>query len=174
MLSDEQIEIRDRLIEGTWVELRQIMSGLRPVEPSSYWPDFGMTPHEVKEMMRERDRDKINTRETEFRVDPPTREQIRRADECIAWRSFVENPAHRVKLMARLQCFATHRSWAAHCRKKGWVSMTADRHVEKALQQINAAVRKECYFVEPADDEVMLQLLDNRGTRMRNIGASAA
>ena len=174
MLNDDQILVRDRLIEGAFVELRQHMGRLRPSQPSTFWPDFGLTRQELRETLISRARDGLNTREAFTRPDPPSAQQISRADECSLWRCFVEQDGLRHRLMARIQCYATRRSWSHHCRRHGWVKRTTERQVDKAIQQIGARLSQDSVFIRLPDEDILARLIDERGARNRRAAANAA
>lgn len=174
MLTEFEITVRDRMIEGAYTELRQMVAGCYPGKPSTFWPEFGLSPQEVREMLRERHKDGINTREVHVRPDPPTSHEIDRADECATWRSLVTNPVRRRMLVTRVQCYAAGRSWAAECRSHGWVKKTAERYIEAAIKEISASLCKNKVFVTPASEETVSQLAPKSGYKVDTVAMNAA
>jgi hypothetical protein len=174
MLTDFEITVRNRMIEGAYTELRQMVSGCWPGSPSTFWPEFGLTPQEVREMLRERHKDRINTREVHVRPDPPTSHEIDRADECATWRALVTNPVRRRMLVRRMQCYATGRSWSAECRRQGWVKRTAERYIDAAIKEIAASLCKKEVFVTSASKETVSQLAPKSGYKVDTVAMNAA
>lgn len=171
-MTDHEMIIRDRLIEAAWVGLRQQVRGVRPAGAKGFWPEIIRSAEEVAETTRERARDRITDDAPQGPL--PTAAQISRADEATAWLALLESDRARRYVSHRMMCYARDKSWAAHCRKMGWVKRTADYNIDAALKSLSRKLSNKAVSLQAADEKTIAQLCGVCGTTEGKMGQRAA
>lgn len=172
MLTEQEIIIRDRLIEAAYVDLRQSVRGVRPAGAKGFWPEIIRSAEEVAETARERARDRIT--DDAPRGPLPTSAEISRADEATSWLALLESDRARRYVAHRMMCYARGWSWSAHCKKFGWVKRTADHNIEAALKSLSRKVRNKGISLQLADEKTIAHLGPVYATTEGKMGQRAA
>ncbi len=124
--------VRARFVEACDTE-RRLPPALRK-QKVGLWPEYAHSFEDMNGWGTER---LAEERELRFKGSPPTSAAITRHDEVMRWNTeILLNARHRHIVWGWARCRMRGSSFAAYCRRRGMVKITAYRHLNAAVERI--------------------------------------
>jgi hypothetical protein len=144
--------VKARFIEAAATERRMPLRKVGGLAGS--WPQY---VHSFEDMNGWGTKRLAEEREMRFRRTAPSAEAISRHFEALQWTGeLISDERHRRIVWAWAWCQATGRSFAARCRREGWVRMTAYRGLTAAFEEMTCKLCNNGVLVRFPDAEWML------------------
>jgi len=161
--------VKARFIEAAATERRMPLRKVGGFAGS--WPQY---VHSFEDMNGWGTKRLAEEREMRFRRTAPSAEAISRHFEALQWTGeLISDERHRRIVWAWAWCQATNRSFAARCRREGWVRMTAYRGLTAAFEEMTRKLCNNGVLVRLPDAEWMLPSRESALSGARSQGEIA-
>ena len=131
----DAITVRDRFAEAAEVERRLPHERSGPSQKLGYWPEFQAS---FEERVGWGEKRLAEERELRFRRLPPSSAAISRYEQvlCVWTPEYLYNENERRLVWYWAFCASGGKSFAAVCRKKGWVRRTAYARLDRLFERV--------------------------------------
>lgn len=144
--------VRSRFIEACDTERRLPQGG--GGSQGAPWPSY---VHSFEDMAGWGSRRLAEEREMRFKRMPPSAAAISRFEEVMRWSAaLIHDDARRKIIWTWAACQVTGNSFAARCRKFGWVKMTAYRRLHAVSDAISAILANDGILLRMPDEKWLL------------------
>lgn len=145
------IAVRDRFAEAAATERRLPHEKAGPSEKMGFWPEFRATFEDMTGWGSKR---LAEERELRFRRLPPSSAAISRWEEvlCIWTPDYLRDEKERRLVWYWAFCASGGKSFAAVCRKKGWVLRTAYARLDRLFERVAGDLVNDCRFLSDTSD----------------------
>lgn len=147
----DAITVRDRFAEAAATERRLPHEKAGPSEKMGFWPEFRATFEDMTGWGSKR---LAEERELRFRRLPPSSAAISRWEEvlCVWTPDYLRDEKERRLVWYWAFCASGGKSFAAVCRKKGWVRRTAYARLGRLFERIAGDLVNDCRFLSDTSD----------------------
>lgn len=143
--------VRDRFAEAAATERRLPHEKAGPSEKMGFWPEFRATFEDMTGWGSKR---LAEERELRFRRLPPSSAAISRWEEvlCVWTPDYLRDEKERRLVWYWAFCASGGKSFAAVCRKKGWVRRTAYARLDRLFERVAGDLVNDCRFLSDTSD----------------------
>lgn len=159
--------IRNRFVEACDTERRLPKGGGR--SQGGFWPAY---VHSFEDMNGWGTKRLAEEREMRFSRTPPSAAAISRFEEVMRWSAtLIHDDARRKIIWTWAACQVSGHSFASHCRKFGWVKMTAYRRLHAVSDAISRDLDMRGVLVRYPDEKWMLPNQPAQGSSVDMLAA---